>query len=245
MPPDLIVWPETAVPSLLNYIETDLTVLVEAARGAPLVFGIQRRDDAGRYYNSFVVMDGVGHIADTYDKSHLVPFGEYIPGGQYVAGLGIAGLAEMATGGFTPGSGNSAINIPGIGTAIPLICYEGIFAEEIGHSGPRARLMVLITNDAWFGKAAGPYQHLAQARLRAIEQGLPMARAANTGITAMIDGKGRIIAQIPLGEAGAVDVALPPALNATIYARWGDGPMLALLVLLILGLIGVRLRNRD
>jgi apolipoprotein N-acyltransferase len=117
---------------------------------------------------------------------------------------------------------------------VPLICYEGIFAEEITYGDTRPRLLLLITNDAWFGKAAGPHQHLAQAQLRAIEQGLPMVRVANTGISAMIDAKGRIVAAIPLGVDGAIDVLLPPALAATPYSRWGDAPVLALLLLLIM-----------
>ena len=122
------------------------------------------------------------------------------------------------------------MDVTGIGNARILICYEGIFAHEIG-TIERPRLLILITNDAWFGPAAGPRQHLAQARLRAIEQGLPMVRVANTGISAMIDGKGRITNQIEMGQAGYIDAALPPALGPTIYSKLGDLPALLLLLL--------------
>ncbi|MBE0412458.1 apolipoprotein N-acyltransferase [Yoonia sp.] len=233
--PDLVVWPETAVPSLLNYVQSDLSLLEGAARGAPLVFGIQRLDAAGAFYNSMVVMGPGGVIRDIYDKRHLVPFGEYIPGARQIEKLGLPGLAGLVGTGFTPGTQGDPLMIPGIGLAVPLICYEGIFAEEIVTGPTRPRLMVLITNDAWFGQAAGPHQHLAQARLRAIEQGLPMVRAANTGISAMIDAKGRIVDQVSLGVAGAIDVPLPLALPATPYARRGEWPFVGVLILLTFG----------
>lgn len=234
--PDVVVWPETAVPSLLNHIQSDLSLLDGAARGAPLVFGIQRWGAAGGYHNSMVVMEPGGVISAIYDKRHLVPFGEYIPGTQLIENLGFARLAGLVGTGFTPGTQGDPLMIPGIGPAVPLICYEGIFAEEIMTGPTRPRLMVLITNDAWFGQAAGPHQHLAQARLRAIEQGLPMVRAANTGISAMIDAKGRIVDQIPLGVHGAIDVRLPPALPAPPYARWGEWPFAGVLILLTFAL---------
>ena len=137
------------------------------------------------------------------------------------------------------------VDLPGIGAAVPLICYEGIFAEEITYGDTRPRLLLLITNDAWFGQAAGPHQHLAQARLRAIEQGLPMVRVANTGISAMIDARGRITASLPLGVDGAIDAALPPALPATLYSRWGDVPLIAVLVLLSFAACALRKRVSD
>ncbi len=243
--PDLVVWPETAIPFLLNQIEDDLGLLSDAARGAPLVFGIQRRDAESRAFNSLVVMGAGGQVQSIYDKRHLVPFGEYMPGARLLGQMGATGLARNLGVGFTPGTEPGPIALPGIGMAIPLICYEGIFAEEISDGGARARLLLLITNDAWFGQAAGPRQHLAQARLRAIEQGLPMVRVANTGISAMIDGKGRIIASLPLGIDGAIDVALPAALPETPYARFGDWPFFVLLVLLLGGACFIRPRNSD
>ncbi len=243
--PDLVVWPETAVPFLLNHIQDDMSPMVDAARGAPLVFGIQRADAQQQYHNSLVVMGPGGELRSIYDKRHLVPFGEYVPGAALLGRAGASGLARNLGTGFTPGRDPGPVSLPGIGPAIPLICYEGIFAEEIGGGDARARLILLITNDAWFGKAAGPYQHLAQARLRAIEQGLPMVRVANTGITAMIDAHGRITDMIPLGEEGAIDVALPPSRPPTLYTKWGEVPVIALLFALMLMLWTVRRRISD
>ena len=238
--PDLVVWPETAIPYLLNHIEDDMSLLSGAARGAPLVFGIQRINEVGGFHNAMVVLGPGGQLQGLYDKEHLVPFGEYIPGARLLGRAGAAGLARNLRSGFTPGEGQGPIALPGIGLALPLICYEGIFAEEVQRGPERARLMLLITNDAWFGQAAGPYQHLAQARLRAIEQGLPMVRVANTGITAMIDGKGRIVASLALGEEGAIDVLLPAALSKTVYARFGDLPIILLIFLLAAGVATAR-----
>ncbi|MEL6841530.1 MAG: apolipoprotein N-acyltransferase, partial [Pseudomonadota bacterium] len=243
--PDLVVWPETAVPYLLNHIEDDMRLLSDAARGAPLVFGIQRFGENRDFYNALVVMGPGGQVQSIYDKRHLVPFGEYIPGARLLGRAGATGLARNLGTGFTPGAQPGPIILPGIGGAIPLICYEGIFAEEISDGGDRARLLLLITNDAWFGEAAGPYQHLAQARLRAIEQGLPMVRVANTGISAMIDPKGRIVESLPLGVDGALDVALPAALPPTPYVRWGEWPFAIVLFLLTLGHYILHRRNSD
>jgi apolipoprotein N-acyltransferase len=240
--PDFVVWPETSVPYLLNYVEDDLAVLSDAARGAPIVFGIQRFDDDRNFYNSLVLMEAGAEITAIYDKHHLVPFGEFFPGARLLGDIGFAGLVGR---GFTPGTGPASVEIPGIGSAVPLICYEGIFAEEIVADPSDRRLLLLITNDAWFGAAAGPLQHLAQARLRAIEQGLPMVRVANTGVSAMIDPYGRITASLPLGAEGALDAILPPALAPTLYVHFGDLPVIAvLLVLLGAGFLHQR-RVRD
>lgn len=243
--PDLVVWPETAIPYLLNTIEDDLAIVSDAARGAPLVFGIQRRDAEGRAFNSLAVMGRGGELLSIYDKRHLVPFGEYIPGAALLGQLGATGLARNLGTGFTAGEAAGAINLPGIGAAVPLICYEGIFAEEVRYGETRPRLLMLITNDAWFGKAAGPRQHLAQARLRAIEHGLPMVRVANTGISAMIDGHGRVTASLPLGVDGALDAVLPPVLPATLYSRLGEFPFATVLILLTLGCYLTRTRDSD
>jgi apolipoprotein N-acyltransferase len=229
--PDLIVWPETALPWLLDQSGEVLLTASLRARGVPVVMGIQRRED-GRYYNAMVLVDSAGQVAGQYDKHHLVPFGEYVPFGELAARFGIHGLAASEGGGYAAGPGPQMFHLPGIGAALPLICYEGIFAEEVNAMPERARVMLLITNDAWFGQLAGPYQHLAQGRLRAIEQGIPMVRVANTGVSALIDGKGRVLGSLPLGEAGALDIALPPAEAETIYARLGDWPVIVLLVVL-------------
>ncbi|WP_108815376.1 apolipoprotein N-acyltransferase [Loktanella sp. Alg231-35] len=240
---DLVVWPETSVPYLLNSLDEDVNLLADAARGAPLVFGIQRRDAELRAYNSMVVMGPGGELQAVYDKRHLVPFGEYMPGAALLGQAGATGLARSLGIGFTSGTVPGPLEIPGIGGAVPLICYEGIFAEEIGYGDARPRMLLLITNDAWFGQGAGPRQHLAQARLRAIEQGLPMVRVANTGISAMIDGRGRVTAALPLNAEGALDARLPAALPETFYAKWGDLP--ATIVLILLMILGYLIARRD
>lgn len=229
-PPDLTIWPETAVQWLLEQ-SADRLKLAARFAGSPVAAGIQRREGQ-RYFNSMVVVDPEGEIADLYDKWHLVPFGEYMPLGEVMARFGIHGLAASEGGGYSPGPGPGLVSIPGIGSALALICYEGIFAEEIRAAPERPDFLLLVTNDAWFGNWAGPEQHLAQARLRAIEQGLPLVRAANTGISAMIDTKGRILGALPLNTEGALDQALPPPDGATLYVRVGDWPAALLFIFL-------------
>lgn len=236
---DLVVWPETALADLLERAGPLLAAGAEAAGGAPLATGIARADAEGRYFNSIAVTDGTGAVAGVYDKVHLVPFGEYMPFRETMARWGLRGIAEFQGLGFSAGPGPALLDIPGIGLARPLICYESIFPEEID-AGARPRLLLLVTNDAWFGSFAGPQQHLAIGRIRAIEQGLPLVRSANTGISAVIDGKGRVLASLPLNEAGAIDAALPPALSPTIYARTGDWPVFLLLAGLGLGALRQR-----
>ncbi|RYH02036.1 apolipoprotein N-acyltransferase [Salipiger sp. IMCC34102] len=239
---DLVVWPETAIPVRLDYAQPELDIVADAAGGTPVVTGINRAVE-GEYFNSLIVLGRGGAVRDVYDKAHLVPFGEYVPFGDLLKSMGVRGLAPSDGGGFAKGApGRGLVDLPGVGLARALICYEGIFAEEITLPGPRPRLLLMITNDAWFGKAAGPQQHLAQARLRAVEQGLPMVRSANTGISAMIDGRGRVIQSIPLGQAGARDVALPQALPPTLYTKAGDWPVLILVVAGLAGLGALRWR---
>ena len=237
--PALVVWPGTSIAQLMNYAGEEVSAASDAASGVPLVVGINRAQ-GGLYYNALIRIGRGGVIEAIYDKAHLAPFGEYIPGGELLARVGITAFASSYGAGFSPGGIQPLMDIPGVGPARALICYEGIFAEEIA-TAERPRLMILITNDAWFGKGAGPTQHLAQARLRAIEQGLPMVRSANTGISAIIDARGRIVEHIPLGETGFVDAPLPPARPATLYVRLGDWPVL---VLLALALGGLAVRSR-
>lgn len=240
-PPDVTIWPETAVQWMLDDAGGRLRTAAAAAQG-PVVTGIQRREGR-RFFNSLVVVDGTGTVVDLYDKAHLVPFGEYMPFGEVAGRFGITGLAASDGGGYTPGPGPGLVEIPGLGAALALICYEGIFAGEVGAMPRRPGLIVLVTNDAWFGSWAGPAQHLSQARLRAIEQGLPLVRAANTGISAMIDARGRVTGQLDLGVEGALDRRLPAPLPPTIYARHGDWPMAVLL--LFLGAVAFFVGRRE
>jgi apolipoprotein N-acyltransferase len=174
-------------------------------------------------------------VVQLYDKHHLVPFGEYIPFGDLAFDLfGLSAFAAQQGAGYSAGPGAVVLDLgPTLGSILPLICYEAVFPQDLRAASRtglgRADWILQITNDAWFGKLTGPWQHLAQARLRAIEQGLPLLRAANTGVSAVIDARGRVVAEIPLGMRAFVDAALPPALPPTPYARFGDWPLLLLL----------------
>lgn len=245
-PLDLIVWPETSAPFLLNDPGVGLEMIQDAAHGIPVAFGVQRADAQGQYFNSLAVMDGAGKIVDVYDKWHLVPFGEYIPYGKDLAKIGISAFAAQLGDGFTPGVGARLLNLgPKIGKVLPLICYEAIFPQDLRAAKGRADWILQVTNDAWFGTFAGPYQHLAQTRLRAIEEGLPFLRAANTGVTAVIDPYGRVVKRLPLNAEGYIDAAVPGALSAPPYARWGDGPVLALILAALAGIALFSRRRRG
>lgn len=236
--PDLIVWPESAVPVLLHQADDAFAQIAQAAGGVPVILGIQRYDGT-RVFNSLVVLDAEGRLAGIYDKHHLVPFGEYMPLGRLAARLNIFGLAANTGMGYSPGPGPDLLDLGALGTALPLICYEAVFPQNVTGAPGRPDMLLQVTNDAWFGTHSGPYQHLAQARMRAIELGVPMIRAANTGISAVIDPGGAVLGSIPLGEAGFVDVPLPLPVAPTVYARTGDGPVFVLLlVCIVAGLFG-------
>ncbi|QBF30734.1 apolipoprotein N-acyltransferase [Thalassococcus sp. S3] len=237
--PDLIVWPETSVPTFLGSADYALQVIAEAAGETPVVVGIQRREDA-RFYNSMVVLGAGGRIVQTYDKHHLVPFGEYMPLGNLAARFGIYGLAANDGHGFSAGPGPRTLDFGGVGRGLALICYEAVFPQDMHAPGDRPDFLMQITNDAWFGAFSGPYQHLAQARMRSIEQGLPMIRVANTGVSAMIDPFGRVLDSLPLNEAGYLDATLPQAGQPTLYARTGDWAAFGILLIFGVALVGLR-----
>ncbi|SMX44562.1 apolipoprotein N-acyltransferase [Actibacterium lipolyticum] len=239
--PDLIVWPETAVPYLLNNAEPVLKMMSEAAGGTPVVSGILRRD-RGALLNSLVVIGPDGGIDDLYDKHHLVPFGEFIPLGDLFARMGIYGLAANSSG-FGAGTGAAVLDLGKLGIVLPLICYEAIFPHDVNAPPERPDWVLQITNDAWFGTFSGPYQHLAQARLRAVEQGLPVLRSANTGVSAVINARGRVLSELPLNTAGQLTVAVPAALAPTVYSRTGDWPALIILIVALAALVTQRRKN--
>lgn len=229
--PDLVIWPETSLPQILDRSDVARAEIAGAAGAARVVVGAQRFEGV-RPVNAMALLDAEGRIEAVYDKHHLVPFGEYLPYAETLSRWGLRGLAEVLPGGYVPGPGPALIELGGaLGTAFPMICYEAIFPGYIRQVATRPDWMLHITNDAWFGTLSGPYQHLALAQLRAAEQGLPLLRAANTGISAVIDGRGRVVAALPLGEGGLLDAALPPALPPTVYARTGDLPLVALFLL--------------
>ena len=192
---------------LLNDAEGVLPVLAGSA-GAPLVTGIQRRE-GGRYFNSLVALDAQGRPEAVYDKFHLVPFGEYIPWGDALARFGISAFAAQSGRGYSSGSGPASMQAGKLPPFQPLICYEAIFPQHLRGLDNRPAWLLQATNDGWFGRFLGPYQHLAQARLRSIESGLPMMRAANTGVSAVIDARGAVRQSLGLGVAGKIDAKLP------------------------------------
>ncbi|MEX0285208.1 MAG: apolipoprotein N-acyltransferase [Paracoccaceae bacterium] len=235
--PDLIVWPESSIPPYLHNAGLQVEQIAEAARGVPVVAGI-RRADGLRAYNSLILIGETGQVDGLYDKHHLVPFGEYMPLDDLAGRFGIHGLAAEDGSGYSAGPSAMALQIPGIGQAVPLICYEAVFPQDVAAAPGRSDLLLQITNDAWFGNWSGPYQHLAQARMRAIEQGLPMIRSANTGVSAVIGPQGTAIADLPLNTAGALDAPLPAPMPPTLYSRSGDWPVFLILLVILGVLIG-------
>ncbi len=227
--PDIVIWPETAVTFVAHDRPDLLQQMAASAKGAVVVFGTRLRDAAGNWYNGLYVIDQLGFVIDDYAKHHLVPYGEYVPMPWL---LKLIGLEAMTGQGWTPGAGEKIISPPGLPAFLPMICYETIFPQHAMIDGQRPDWLVQVTNDAWYGTFSGPYQHLDLARARAIEQGLPLARSANTGVSAMIDPKGNVIARIGLNQMGFVDAALPGALPPTLYSRTGDWPIMILLFLL-------------
>lgn len=228
-PPDIIVWPETAIPFTLRpdtAWAADLAGL--APPGGALLSGAVRSMGEGedyRLFNSIVVVDGAGEAATPYDKHQLVPFGEFVPFRRVLP------LEKITAGSidFSRGEGVRTVQVGDLPSYRPLVCYEIIF-PWLSHGGERPEWLVNATNDAWYGISPGPFQHFDAARLRAIEQGLPVVRAANTGISAVIDPYGRSVRQLALNERGVVDQALPRPLEPTPYARWGEILTIGMLV---------------
>lgn len=246
---DIVVWPETAVPFLLADEPDALAAIADVLpAGTTLLAGsarlVEERDAQGvlvrnRIYNSVLVIDDEGRVTGSYDKIHLVPLGEYLPFQDFLESLGMMQLTGVR-GGFSVGEGPRLLMVPGAPPATPLICYEIIFPHEITETGTRPGWMLNITNDAWFGSSAGPYQHFHQAKVRAVEQGLPVVRAANTGISAVIDAYGRVRAEIGLGEKGVIDGDLPKVGPRTPFAQFGIVIEIAVLALAAIGWLACR-----
>lgn len=239
-----LVWPESAVPMLIDEAPEARERLVRALPDhVTLLLGALRRelhDPAGtpsvRMYNSLFAVSGAGAILARYDKWRLVPFGEYLPFEALLKPLGLRQFVPLPLG-FSAGPAPRTLAIEGTPGFAPLVCYEAIFPRALIDRQDRPEWLLNVTNDGWFGNTAGPYQHLEQARFRAIEEGLALVRAANTGISAVIDPYGRILHRLPLGEAGRFDSPLPRPLPPTVYAVWGDWPFAFLL--LMSGLLAV------
>ena len=213
--PDLVLWPETAVPYLLTERPDALAAIGGLLEeGQRLMTGAVRSETGmgtpTLYYNSVVVVDADGTIVDAADKTHLVPFGEYLPLEPILSRLGLRRLVE-GVGGFTAGSSRRLLEVGQGLHALPLICYEIIFPGLVLNDSAQAQLLLNVTNDAWYGDTPGPYQHFRQARIRAVEAGLPLIRAANNGITGIVDDRGRIVDALALNAVGVVDATLQVA----------------------------------
>ncbi|HUN96087.1 MAG TPA: apolipoprotein N-acyltransferase [Bradyrhizobium sp.] len=243
---NILIWPESAFPFFLTREADAMAEIADLLHhGTVLITGAVRAPDLPpgvritRAYNSIYVIDHDGSVLSVYDKLHLVPFGEYLPFQDWMERLGLQQLTKVE-GGFIPGTRRRTMAIPHAPRVLPLICYEAIFPGDVAEHGDRPGWIVNLTNDGWFGISTGPYQHLQQVRLRAIEEGLPVVRAANTGISAVIDPLGRIVARLGLGLEGVLDSGLPKAIPPTIYARVGDIPAA---IMIAVGIIFV-LRRR-
>ena len=231
----LIVWPEAAMPFLpLQSPGVPASIGRMLPEGSYLLSGSLRLEDAipgapkgtpgaqRRVFNSLIAFDSSGQAAAIYDKNHLVPFGEYLPMQSLLEAIGLEQLSRMRGGFATGPSPRPLIALPGLPKLGPLICYEAIFPRTIVQGGDRPAALVNVTNDGWFGNTTGPRQHLHQTRVRAVEEGLPILRAANNGISAIIDAKGRVLARLDLDAKGSLDATLPAPLDPPFYARYGD-----------------------
>lgn len=220
-----LVWPESAFPYILSREPQALSAIARALQGKILITGAARVEGEGggrrgKIFNSIEVLQG-DRILAFYDKTHLVPFGEYLPLDWLLRPLG---AMHLVPGTWDQGQGPRSLSAPGLPSIAPLICYEAIFPGEAAvrdRAGKRPQMLLNLTNDGWFGRTNGPYQHFAQARLRSIEEGLPLVRVANTGISAIVDAYGRTIASLPLGEEGIIDGRLPKPAPDTLFSRFG------------------------
>ncbi len=242
----IFIWPETALPYLVAELPAlRHRVAAELPPDSFLVLGAIRReptapasDTSVRVFNSILVINRNGDVTATYDKRRLVPFGEFLPFEGILGPLGLRKLVPVPLS-FSAGTTTAPISIAGLPSFAPLVCYEAIFPLSIPARGLRAKWIVNVTNDAWFGSSAGPVQHLEQARFRAIEEGLPLVRAANTGISAIIDARGNVLKRLDTGAVGILTAPLPRPVSNTLYGRFGD----LFYALLVASLLGAAVAN--
>jgi apolipoprotein N-acyltransferase len=227
-----VLWPEAAATFLLERDDPHrAAVAAVAPKGGYVITGALRADPPPgpptRIWNSIEAIDGAGAIRAHYDKAHLVPFGEYVPMGDVLPVKKITpGSIDLSA-----GPGPQTIALTGLPAFSPIICYEAIFPGAVVDDKARPAWILNVTNDAWYGRSSGPYQHFAIARTRAIEEGLPLVRVANNGISGVIDPAGRVVARTGLDSVGHADAALPPPAAPTLYAAAGDWLFAAMLLL--------------
>lgn len=254
--PDIVIWPEGALPVVIDEFIADPRYgaqLRDSVRpGQTLLMGANRVEAAGaggyRYFNTLIAFrreEAALRVTGFYDKHRLVPFGEFLPLGDLAGRLGIRSLVHMPED-FTPGPRPRPMVVPGVPAVQPLICYEALFPGLADREAPRPKWILNVSNDAWFGRTSGPWQHLNIASYRAIEQGLPIIRATPTGVSAVIDAQGRIVPgkRLGLDAYGVIDARLPRPAPPTPYSRWGERGFVALLALSTLAWAAGRRRRR-
>jgi len=239
-----VIWPESAANYLLAR-ETELRSILARAvpPGGILITGAPRGEPENgplaEIWNSLAALDGDGKILGTADKFHLVPLGEYVPMREIFTFINKITPGSMN---FTPGPGPRTLHLPTLPPLSPLICYEVIFPGAVTDPADRPGLLVNVTNDGWFGTSTGPSQHFASARFRSVEEGIPMLRAANTGISGVIDAYGRVETRSNLVVEAVIDAVVPPALAPTPFARFG---LLSVLPLIVIALVPILFRVRK
>ena len=250
-PPQILIWPESAVSFLLDQ-EPRLCRLISQVipEGSYLITGAPRRTplevEPVQIWNSVLILNHEGAVLKHYDKFHLVPFGEYIPWRKELSHyMDLSWMKKVTAGAidFSMGVGPETLSFDHLPPFSPLVCYEAIFpGAVVSTQDPRPDWLLNVTNDAWYGDSFGPYQHLEIVRMRAVEEGLPLVRAANNGVSAVFDAYGRKIVSIPLNEIGIRDFQLPSALPPTVYSQYGDGVIFSILVLALIlwGCFGLR-----
>ena len=237
--PSLIIWPETAVPFLFADRPDALAALGDMLQDGQMLLagsvrqeGLRENGDEVRFYNSMLLINDKGEIVDAADKVHLVPFGEYLPLENL---LRAAGLRQIVTtpGGFSAGPRLRVLDVPKFGKFLPLICYEVIFPGVASTLKEKPDAIINITNDAWYGRTPGPWQHFRLAQLQAVESGLPLIRAANNGISGFIDGRGQVVSALDLDAIGAVDAAFLQSKISTVYSELGQSLVFAVFTALL------------
>ncbi len=250
-----LVWPEAAMPFfpleapvaldiLANILPPGTTLITGALRHDPILPPDTPITAQTRTLNSILVLNHRAEPIATYDKIHLVPFGEYMPFESTLSAIGIEKLTH-GRGSFATGKEpRPLMSIPGLPPALGLICYEALFPGNIVQGPERPGVLINVTNDGWFGETTGPYQHFHQSRVRAVEEGAPLVRAANNGISAVVDPFGRVLQSLGLDVRGQIDSALPKAVAPPLYARFGDWMLAAILGLFALLAFGLQKKGR-
>ena len=240
---DIVVWPESAIPRLKHEMSDYLSILSAEAKDSQtaLITGIPTQDQRSQlYYNSVI---GLGSASGTYHKQHLVPFGEYVPFEKWLRG--VIAFFDLPMSSFSPGA---EIQAPIIANGVAIataICYEIAFPDLVARSAGNANLLLTVSNDTWFGRSIGPQQHFQMARMRALENGKPLIRATNDGLTALVNTKGKVVSKIPPYGRGILEGYVTPFRGITPFGERGSMPILLFSVVMLFFAIGHHLRRAS